>query len=314
MKGNALVYIKSLGTNDKKAVGGVKVILQHCLMLREKGINAYAVHMGQYKGEVFGLDIHYINRQKAKKIIGPDDIVVASEFAPYDIYDFKSKNNVLFMQNIRTKPRLKKKHRDSNYLQIGFKEVITCSDFCTNFIKEEMGIQATTITNGVDMNLFSPDTDVRTEKQILLLTRKHPEDIKKIQELASGRDFKFVTADGLTQEQLIQKYQESDIFVPTGYPEGFALPPLEAMLCGCVVVGFTGGGAKEFMIHEQTALVAEDGNCAQVVRNLNRICEDGELKAKLRKSGHTLAKTYTTERTSKLLINFYKEKFPDLIN
>lgn len=314
MKGNALVYIKSLGTNDKKAVGGVKVILQHCLMLREKGINAYAVHMGQYKGEVFGLDIHYINRHKAKKLIGPDDIVVASEFAPYDIYDFKSKNNVLFMQSIRAMTRLKEEHKNLNYFQIGFKEVITCSDFCTSIIRQQMGIEATTITNGIDTTAFTQNLGLRKEKQVLLLTRKHPEDVEKIKELSRGRDFNFVTADGLTQEELVRKYQESDIFVPTGYPEGFGLTPLEAMLCGCVVVGFTGGGAKEFMIHEQTALVAEDGNCSQVVRNLDRICKDNALKEKLRENGRGLAKTYTTERTSKLLINFYKEKFPDLIN
>lgn len=314
MKGKTTDYIKSLGSNDKKAVGGVKVILQHCLMLREQGINAVAVHMGRYKGEVFGLDIHYINRRKARKLIRSDDIVVASEFAPYDIYEFKSKNNVLFMQSIRAMTRLKEEHKNLDYFQIGFKEVITCSDFCTSIIKQQMGIEATTVTNGIDTTAFTPNLGLRKEKQVLLLTRKHPEDIEKIKKLASGLDFNFVTAEGLTQEELVCKYQESDIFVPTGYPEGFGLTPLEAMLCGCVVVGFTGGGAQEFMIHNETALVASDGDCVEVVRNLDKILNDKLLKERIRENGYKIAKSYTTDRTAQLLTKFFKDKFPGLIN
>ncbi|MDL2267555.1 glycosyltransferase [Desulfovibrio sp. OttesenSCG-928-G15] len=39
----------------------------------------------------------------------------------------------------------------------------------------------------------------------------------------------------------------SDIFLSTGFPEGFGLPPLEAMAAGCVPVGFTGFGGWEYM-------------------------------------------------------------------
>jgi glycosyltransferase involved in cell wall biosynthesis len=37
------------------------------------------------------------------------------------------------------------------------------------------------------------------------------------------------------------------IFLGTGFPEGFALPPLEAMAAGCVPVGFGGLGGFEYM-------------------------------------------------------------------
>lgn len=37
------------------------------------------------------------------------------------------------------------------------------------------------------------------------------------------------------------------LFLSTGFPEGFGLPPLEAMACGCVPVGCTGFGGWEYM-------------------------------------------------------------------
>jgi glycosyltransferase involved in cell wall biosynthesis len=39
---------------------------------------------------------------------------------------------------------------------------------------------------------------------------------------------------------------ESLVFLSFGYPEGFGLPAAEAMASGCVVVGFHGGGGREF--------------------------------------------------------------------
>jgi glycosyltransferase involved in cell wall biosynthesis len=41
-------------------------------------------------------------------------------------------------------------------------------------------------------------------------------------------------------------FRKSKIFLAFGGPEGFGLPPLEAALCGCKVVGFTGGGGDEY--------------------------------------------------------------------
>ncbi|MDL2306905.1 glycosyltransferase family 1 protein [Desulfovibrio sp. OttesenSCG-928-C06] len=43
----------------------------------------------------------------------------------------------------------------------------------------------------------------------------------------------------------------ADIFLSTGFPEGFALPPLEAMACGAVPVGFSGQGGFEYMRNPQ---------------------------------------------------------------
>ena len=39
-----------------------------------------------------------------------------------------------------------------------------------------------------------------------------------------------------SQGEIADFFRDADVFLAIGYPEGFALPPLEAMACGCAVV------------------------------------------------------------------------------
>lgn len=57
----------------------------------------------------------------------------------------------------------------------------------------------------------------------------------------------FVTLDKLPQPELAATLRTCQIFLSTGFPEGFGLPPLEAMGCGCIPVGFSGLGGFEYM-------------------------------------------------------------------
>ncbi len=62
-----------------------------------------------------------------------------------------------------------------------------------------------------------------------------------------------------SREKVAEELKKSNIFLNIGYPEGFPFPPLEAMACGCIVVGYTGGGGNEFMIDGETALLLMTG-------------------------------------------------------
>lgn len=61
-------------------------------------------------------------------------------------------------------------------------------------------------------------------------------------------EVQFVDINQMTQEQAADVYGRSRIFLSFGGPEGFGLPPLEAALCGCKVIGFDGGGGEEFFV------------------------------------------------------------------
>jgi glycosyltransferase involved in cell wall biosynthesis len=64
---------------------------------------------------------------------------------------------------------------------------------------------------------------------------------------ASPPRVEWVEIHGLRREAVADMLATCRIFLSSGFPEGFGLPPLEAMASGCVPVGFTGLGGWEYM-------------------------------------------------------------------
>lgn len=307
LDGTATKYIKRCFFTVHKPVGGIKVIYQHCLLLRELGFDAYPVLMGDYKGNFFGYNVEYKTYAEVLGSVQPDDIVVATEFAPYQGLLFEKAYKVLFLQNwVGLRVRLDEADKHKSYRDLGYDDVITCSDYCSRYVKEHMGIEAKTITNGIDLEQFKPIPSKRINNRILAMSRKNLKDLEKIIQHLHNTSYEIKVVDGLTQAELIDEYQKADIFLATGYPEGFSLPPIEAMACGCVVVGFTGGGGSEFMIDKKTAFIANDGDCESVVNSLLYILDKTHLKETIRFEGYTKAQNYSLKNTKVKLGDFYK--------
>lgn len=309
LNGNAIDYFQNKVFRKHKPVGGIKVMYQHCMILQEMGYEAYPLVMGDYVGNFFGydLDIKYI------KDVGYDlteeDVIVSPEFRPYLGLKFKNCTKVFFNQSQNWRyydHSLKKEDIGKDYFELGYDYVINCSEHLCQMLKSKLNVDSTAITNGIDQTKFFPLPNKRVAGRILSLSRKHPEHIKKIIQATKELDFEFRVVDGLTEEELINEYQQADIFLATGYPEGLPLPQLEAMNCGCVVIGFSGGGGNEYMIDNHTALVAEDGDCDGVVTKLKILEGDDRLKEDIRKNGYKKATQYTLENTKRMLDEFYQ--------
>jgi glycosyltransferase involved in cell wall biosynthesis len=56
-----------------------------------------------------------------------------------------------------------------------------------------------------------------------------------------GLDDVVTFVGSVSPEQLIREYQAADIFLIPSYHEGFCVPVLEALSCGCIVVGYDAG-------------------------------------------------------------------------
>lgn len=59
-------------------------------------------------------------------------------------------------------------------------------------------------------------------------------------------DVDFVDICNVDSDQVADIMSRSRVFLSFGGPEGFGLPPLEAAISGCKVVGFDGGGGEEY--------------------------------------------------------------------
>lgn len=291
-----------------KPVGGIKVMYQHCIMLRELGYKAHPLVMGDYVGNFFGYDLDAKKIKDVGYSLQKDDVIVSPEFLPYLGLKFTGAIKVLFNQSQSWRyidKRLNVEDAGKNYIELGYDYVINCSEHLCSMLKLQMNMDSYAITNGIDQTKFYPTPEKRIKNRILVLSRKHPGDLKKIMQGSKGLGFKFRVVDGLSEQQLIKEYQQADIFLATGYPEGLPLPQLEAMNCGCVIVGFSGGGGDEYMIDNVTALVAEDGNCSEAVEKLTILSKSDDLKESIRENGLIKASKYTLENTKTMLRDFF---------
>ena len=100
----------------------------------------------------------------------------------------------------------------------------------------------------IDPKLFSFQTEKK--KQICFSRIKNEADALQVINILKFRgvlkDYEIVPFINKPQGEVAQIYKDSLLLLSFGYPEGFGLPPAEAMACGCVAIGFHGGGGREF--------------------------------------------------------------------
>lgn len=59
------------------------------------------------------------------------------------------------------------------------------------------------------------------------------------------------------------------VYVALSYPEGLDMVCQEAMACGCLVAAYGAGGRREYLKHQVTGWVAEDGDWRGIVRGVH---------------------------------------------
>ena len=100
----------------------------------------------------------------------------------------------------------------------------------------------------IDTDLFRPGCS--KEKCIAFMPRKNAGDAKQVLHLLGQRgilrEYTIQVISGISLEQTASILRKSRIFLSFGHPEGFGLPPAEAMACECIVIGYHGMGGREF--------------------------------------------------------------------
>jgi glycosyltransferase involved in cell wall biosynthesis len=107
--------------------------------------------------------------------------------------------------------------------------------------------------------------------------------------------FAFKNRGVLTRDQVAEVLRSAQIFIDLSDYQAFGRTGLEAMACGCAVLLPREGGASEYAINDENAMLVDTRNDAAVDQALNRLVDDHELLAHLRKSGLETAERFSVE-------------------
>ncbi|PYM16979.1 MAG: glycosyltransferase family 1 protein [Verrucomicrobia bacterium] len=105
------------------------------------------------------------------------------------------------------------------------------------------------------------------------------------------------------EAELSNWYRAADVFVYPSLFEGFGLPPIEAMACGCPVISSTRGSLAE-VVGDAAALVDPE-SVNSLKQQMARLASDHSLRAVLREAGLKRAQCFNWDKTAAATLNVY---------
>jgi hypothetical protein len=326
----------------KHPVGGVRVIYRHVDILNENGIPAYVVHKTKgFRVSWFENDTPVVywkdtpaSRLQAKvkrrigsgvvemrisgndaKTIGGDDILVIPEMYGPDVADAYGRGikKVILNQNVYLTFKGYSWQKERLITPYNHPDVIAT---LVNSVDGEEYLRHVfpdlplyPFRLSIDPELFYYCGEKK--KQICFSRIKNQPDALQVLSIVKFRgalkDFDVVPFINVPQSEVARICRESMIFLSFGYPEGFGLPAAEAMACGCVVVGFHGGGGKEFFKPEFSYPI-EQGDIIGFARTVEEVIEaaranETSIFEKGRAAAAFIRNAYSPEREEKEVLD-----------
>lgn len=93
-------------------------------------------------------------------------------------------------------------------------------------------------------------------------------------------------------------YGKSRVWICASASEGFGLPILEAMSCGCAVVSTDCGGPRDIIRDGENGYLVPVGDAEAIVEKAVRLLRDEELRVGIAGQGLVMAREYAWEKVS----------------
>jgi glycosyltransferase involved in cell wall biosynthesis len=109
---------------------------------------------------------------------------------------------------------------------------------------------------------------------------------------------------GIFDEELAHLYHGAGVLVTPSFYEGFGLPALEAMHCGCPAVVSRRGSLPE-IVGPDGLMIDDPEDVTAWADVLHRILTDSDLRRDVIARGHAQAKTFSWEKTAQQTLQLY---------
>jgi len=164
---------------------------------------------------------------------------------------------------------------------------------------------------------FKPQSSAKIEKvkkkyQIkgdFLLAFAGPDrkNLDRIKKACQGFNLFVIGEPYISQEDLPSLYSGALCLVYTSLYEGFGLPVLEAMKCGCPVITSNISSLPE--VAGQAALLVDPLDVKEISRGINEIVNHKEKRKELIKKGFAQVKKFSWEKAARETLKVYQEVF-----
>lgn len=128
-------------------------------------------------------------------------------------------------------------------------------------------------------------------------------DLVKVQKLA-GKNQKIFCLGFVSSENLVALYNTATLFVMPSIYEGFGLPILEAMSCGCPVVASKGGSLAEVV--GEAGKYVDHYNVDSIASGINEVFNSPNLQKELSQKGIVQSRKFTWNKTTDETMGVYR--------
>jgi hypothetical protein len=150
-------------------------------------------------------------------------------------------------------------------------------------------------------------------RRIAYMTQKRPDECRMVIDSLTSRGvlkgWEIVPIEGIPQAEVADTLRSTSLFLSfLSQHEGCALSPLEALACGCSVIGYTGFGAREYF-EPLGGITVTDGDVvsfAEEVTNWVENFDAGEHWVAARSISESCLKIYSPEQEAADVVSFWR--------
>jgi len=133
--------------------------------------------------------------------------------------------------------------------------------------------------------------------------RRRPELRERAAQLGIEQQVRFPGV--VDDDRLIELYRQAALFVFPSRYEGFGLPVLEAMACGCPTISSNASSLPE--VAGDAALLVDPSDVEGFTKEVQRVLSDQDLARDLRAKGPVRAAQFSWDRTAREMIAMYEK-------
>jgi hypothetical protein len=232
--------------------GGVKVIYDHCCALNDMGINAAILH--ERRGYVYPWASRSVPVITCDELRATDHMVLPEIKAAScaSLIIAAGLQYSIFVQNGYYLSECGRRQSDADicFAYANAAAILSISsdsselialhypELISRIVNVRCSIEPLVFTVGCDKRniiTYMPRKNGRHAAAVVFALKRH-----------LPADWNLWAIDGMKEHEVANALQASRIFMSFSDLEGLGLPPLEAALCGNYVIGYHGGGGREY--------------------------------------------------------------------